>query len=129
MEFQNFNLIFCKELSITKQKKYISEHFIPLDSGDHVIKEIDKNKNIKLRIVDTKCINTFLNRLPKDSKDYYYFENDNVKRLVYELGKPEQFDDKINLIGKFKHQVKPYESYDNKTKKGVQIMLNHVKLV
>ena len=129
MEFQNFNLIHCKKLSLTKQKKYISSHFFPLDTGDHVIKEIDNKNNIKLKIVDSKCVNTFLNRLPKETRTYYYFENDKVKKLVYELNKPEQFEDKINLIGRFKHKIQPYESFDQKLKDGVNIMLNHIKVV
>ena len=116
-------------MTLVEQAKYVCDHFIPLSNGDHVKKSIDDDGCISMDIIDKKSINTYLDRLHKDTKHYYNCDNQNVRNVVYKFNKPEFYDDKINLCGQIKSKIKPYQSFSAKTKSDVEIMLNHIKVV
>jgi hypothetical protein len=60
---------------------------------------------------------------------FYFKEYAGLKTIVYELGKPILYDDKLNLCHQFKHEYKLYDSYTPEIKEKVNIMLSFIKEV
>lgn len=125
-EFQKFKLKTVKGLSMSKAKKYINKYFIPLTDGRHAM--LIANVTYTYYEED-KLKKTYFKRMNKELSDYYFKENDNLREVVFKLNYPVLFDDYINMCPSFLHTVKPYDSYDKKMKKRVNVMLSYVKEV
>ena len=99
----NFNLDTVKNLSQVDAKLYITKYFVPLTDGNHAMLE-DGKYIIK---DDTEIKKTYFNRMSKELQKYYFTEFTQIKKVVYELKKPQFFDDKINLCPSIKYVYKP----------------------
>jgi len=117
----NFNLDTVKNLSQVDAKLYITKYFVPLTDGNHAMLE-DGKYIIK---DDTEIKKTYFNRMSKELQKYYFTEFTQIKKVVYELKKPQFFDDKINLCPSMKYVYKPDYKPDTKTKNGLDFLLNY----
>ncbi len=89
---KTFNLEKVKDLSFSKQKKYITKYFVPLSDGNHA----QKVNGLYVVKDESQIKNAYFNRTPKELCTYYFREYCGVKEISYKLNKPEFFDDKIN---------------------------------
>lgn len=122
MNTETFSLATVIELNKSDAKKYIDKFFIPLDNGLHAF-----YRNGKYTIVDKKLLmDVYFSRLPAEIIKYYFKEKIDIKRIVCDINKPLLEGDEINLCGQKMHSYVPYASFDEETKKGVELMLYHI---
>ena len=120
-----FNFTFLKTLNLDNGKEYIKQFFIPLTNGNHVF-----IKESNYEILDTATVKkVYFNRIHKDLNKFYFFEYDDIREPVCEVGQPFLFDNKVNLIDKFKHETKPYSEYPEDIKTKVERVLSVIKEV
>ena len=125
MESQNFDLNKIKTLSPNDAKTYIDTYFIPLDDGTHAFM-----KDGKYIIYDDSVIKkTYFKRMPKELNKYYFEEKTDLKTIIYDINKPEKFDNFLNLCPKMKHSYTKYEEFDESIKSKVKILLKHIEEV
>ena len=106
-------------------KEYITKYFIPLTSGMHAVLK----SNGKYELTDhANLIKTYMNRIDPKLSKYYLKEYTGLRTIVYELGKPVLYDDKLNLCQTFKHPINPYNKFSVNIK-DVNIMLSYIKEV
>jgi len=122
---ENFSLEKIDQLSREEGKKYLLKYFTPLTNGDHA-QLIDG----KYEIINDKVLkNVYFKRISSDITNYYNKEYNQVRTLVYELNKPEKYDEKLNLCPKMKHTYKEYKTFTEEVRDKVDIMLNFLKEV
>ncbi len=99
MELRNI----IENKSKNEAKDYIISHIIPLLTGLHLIKingEWEKISTSDLR-------DSVFNRIPKEYSTFYFKEYTGVRQVVYEFGKPEMYDDKLNMCKPTLHKKNP----------------------
>jgi hypothetical protein len=124
---ENFSLDYIKNLSQNDAKEYLTKYFVPLTDGNHAF-----YINGKFEIYETKIIkSTYFNRMSKELNEYYFKNFTALKTITYQLNKDLFIDgNKINLCPKIKAvKTKSYHEYDDKTKQGVDEMLQFIKEV
>ena len=122
---KNFNLNNLNDMLFNTAKDYVIKYFIPLDNGMHCLL-----KNDSYEMFDHATIKkTFFDRMDIKLSKFYFKEYAGLKTIVYELGKPILYDDKLNLCHQFKHEYKLYDSYTPEIKEKVNIMLSFIKEV
>lgn len=123
MTTTNFSFDVINNLSPNDAKEYIKKYFVPLTDGGHAIL-----KNGVYDIVEDKVISkVYFQRLNTELNKYYFKEYTKLRTITYELNKPQLFDDKLNRCPQLKHTYKEYNTFDEKTKEGVQLILNMLK--
>jgi len=105
-------------------KNYIGNFLYPLITGQHALIE---NNTVQLISNDTMK-QVYLKRWDKSIKEWYEVET-NPRKLICELDQPVIGDKFINMSKQLKHQYVKFESFDHKTKKGVEKMLLYIKEV
>lgn len=122
----NFDLEKLENMLFDKAKTYITEFFIPLDNGMHAVLKHNNTYELMDHVTIKK---TFFDRMDARLSKYYFKEYHKLRTIVYELGKPTLYDNKLNLCQSFKHEIKPYESFDKEVKNKVNTMLDYIKEV
>ena len=105
-------------------KNYIQQYFCPLTSGQHTLIE---NDHVTL-ISDDVMRKVYFKRWGKDVKKWYE-EETNPIRLICEFDKPMSGNDFMNVSKQLKHKYQKFDTFSEKTKKGVQKMLSYIKEV
>lgn len=124
MNTEKFSFETLNGLNYNDQKNYINKFFIPLTNGSHCLLE-----NGKYTIVaDDVMKKVYLNRLDAKLKNYYTKENTSIKNVVYQLNKPQLYEDKVNLCPQLP-TPKPYKEFDDETKKCVELFLDYINEV
>ncbi len=122
---ENFKLENVDNLSKSDAREYIDKYFIPLDNGTHAIL-----KNGKYEIIDTPTLRSvYFKRMSDECNKYYFKEKKDIREVIYDLVKPELTRTELNLCPKMKHTYQEYKTFSNKTKNGVEMMLQHLKVV
>jgi hypothetical protein len=112
-------------LSKSETRIYIDKFFIPLDNGTHAIL-----KNGKYEIIDTPTLRSvYFKRMSKEANNYYFTEKKDIRSIVYDISKPVLTATELNLCPKTKHTYKNYDLFSSKTKKNVEKMLQHLRIV
>jgi hypothetical protein len=126
MSTKNFSLEKIERLNENaplKAKAYLEKYFVPLSNGNHAML-IDGRYVIK----ETKEITaTYFDRMPPNLKKYYFKEFKGLRSVVYKLNKPALYDDKLNMCPAMKHVYKPYKTFSDKAKKGVELIKKYIK--
>jgi len=105
-------------------KNYILKFFCPLTTGQHAL---IKNNEISIIAKETMK-DVYLKRW--DIKIKKWYEKDvNPKEVICDFNQPMIGNKFINLSKQLKHQYQEYKLFDNKAKKGVEMMLNYIKEV
>lgn len=106
----------------TEAKNYISQYFVPLITGNHAV-----NINGKFEVMEQAVVKaTYFNRMPEVISKWYFTKNLDLRNITYELNKPLTFENKLNLCPPMKHQYMTYDSFDDKIKEKVDVMLNFI---
>ena len=121
-----FSLEHLETLHNDSAKTYITKYFIPLTNGTHAVLQHNNTYELMEHAVVKK---TYFDRMDPRLSKFYFKEYLIIRNVVYELGKRALYDNKLNLCQQFKHEPKPYETFDTKTKEGVDTMLNYMKEV
>ena len=121
-----FSFDTLETLLFQSAKEYITKYFIPLTSGMHAV--LKSNGNYELMDYTTMK-RTYMDRLDAKLSKYYLKEYSGLRTIVYELGKPALYDDKLNLCQPFKHPINPYDKFPVNIKEKVTIMLSYIKEV
>lgn len=113
------------EIDIDTTKEYIKKFFIPLTNGNHIFVQCGKAE-----LIDTETLKrVYFNRMHKKMNTFYFNEYIEIKEPVCEIGKPFLFDDKVNMIGKFKHKKSPYINFPEEVRSSVDKVLKLIKEV
>ena len=123
---ENFSLDQIKTLSQNDAKVYLIKYFLPLTDGNHAF-----YINGNFQILETKVIkSTYFNRMSEELNKYYFKDFTSLKTITYQLNKDLFIGNELNLCPKIKaNKTKAYKEYDDKTKQGVQAILNFIKEV
>ena len=122
---ETFKLSNLENMSKNQCREYIDKYFIPLDNGTHAM-----YKNGAYEIMDTQTIKSvYFNRMTKENINYYFKEKQDIRSIVYDINKPTLTNTELNLCPQLKHQYKPYSTFSEKDKLGVEKMLYHIKAV
>lgn len=122
---QNFSLSHIKTLSQIDAIKYIDSYFIPLTNGDHAF----LHNGIYEIIDDAVVRKTYFKRMSREINDYYFTKKTDLKTIIYEINKPQLYDDFLNMCPQMKHKYVKYETFSQDIKDKVKIMLKHIKKV
>ena len=121
----NFNLDNLNNMLFNNAKDYVIKHFIPLDNVMHCLL-----KNDSYEMFDHATVKkTFFDHMDVKLSKFYFKEYTGLRSIVYELGTPILYDDKLNLCHQFKHEYKVYDTYEPEIKQKVNIMLTFIKEV
>jgi len=118
----NFNFNTLKNLNFEEQKKYITKYFIPLDNGSHCMLVNDSYE----LITDEVIKKVYFKRFDKKLSSYYFEDFTGLKQPVYEIIKPQFYDNKINLCPPLP-SYKPYKDFDEIIKNKAKIFLDYTK--
>lgn len=121
---ENFDLSKIRNLSFNDSKTYLSKYIVPLSNGNYAFLE-DGNYNI-LNYEVVKRV--YVNKLPKDLSRWFLNEYDKVYKPVYQLTKPTFYDNNINLTKPLPIK-KPFDSFDDKTKKATKLFISYIEEV
>lgn len=125
---ENFNLNRIKEMSPVDAKAYIDKYFFVLSDGKHAMYNYDTKK---YDIFDISTIkSTYFKRMSSELNNYYFTEKTDLRKITYDINKPELYDNYLNLCPRIKHSYKPYsEEFSDETKELVHRMLKHIREV
>ena len=122
---ENFKLSNLENMSKNQCREYIDKYFIPLDNGTHAM-----YKNGAYEIMETQTIKSvYFNRMTKENVNYYFKEKQDIRSIIYDINKPPLTATELNLCPQIKHQYKPYNTFSESDKLGVEKMLYHIKAV
>ena len=121
-----FNLEHLETLHNESAKTYITKYFIPLSNGTHAMLQHNNTYELLEHSVVKKA---YFDRMDPRLSKFYFKEYLKIRTVVYELGKPAIYDNKLNLCQAFKHEPKAYNTYSTKTKERVNVMLDYIKEV
>ena len=100
---------------------YIAETIIPLFPSGHAVRR--GGKWTMLQTIELR--ETIFGRLPKELSRFYFKDHRQVRTIVYEIGKPELYDDKLNLCPAFKFQ--PSEKpLTKEVKRGLKVLKEYM---
>ena len=107
-----FNLENLHTMLYDSAKTYITKYFIPLTDGTHAVLLQDNT----YKILDQATVKkAYFSRMDPRLSKFYFKEYLTIRSIVYELGKPTLYDNKLNLCQPFKHIPKAYDSFSTKT--------------
>lgn len=115
----NFDFAYLKNLNFSQQKEYIIKFFVPLSNGTHCFLQ---NDNYEL-MTDEIIKKVYFNRFDKKLSEFYFKEYTDIKHLVYEINKPQFYDNNINLCPALP-VYKPYKDFDDTIKAKAKIFLD-----
>ena len=118
---ENFCFNKLKSLNFSQQKEYIIKFFVPLSNGSHCMLQ---NGVFEL-IADEVIKKVYFNRFDKKLSEYYFKEFSEIKTIVYELNKPQFYENNINLCPPLP-TYKPYKDFDESIKTKVNIFLDFI---
>lgn len=122
---EDFNLEKIKDMSPTDAKAYIDKYFFILSNGKHAFYNF---KNKQYEISEQSVIRSlYFNRMSSELDKYYFKEKTNIKQITYDIHKPELYETYLNMCPKIKHSYVAYDTFDETTKQGVELMLSHIK--
>ena len=105
-------------------KEYIEEFMCPLTNGEHAIFEEGKVTIVP----DITMKNFYLNRFPDDIKKWYC-KTLIPKKLICDIKKSQIGKNHINAAPELTRERKEYKTFSEKTRDGVDKMLNFFKEV
>lgn len=108
--------------NLESQKTYITKYFVPLKNGDHAV-FIDGDFTIMSQGDVSK---TYFNRMSTELNNWYFKKFNELRSVVYEMGKERFYDDKLNLCPSLLHEYKPYDEFSKDTKANVDIISNYI---
>ena len=111
--------------NIVMQMNYITNCFIPLTNGEHIVFE---NGNYKVLDQSTIC-KVYFNRLERTVCDFYFKQFTGLRTLVCEFNKPMLFENKFNICPPIKAKYSPYNDFKIETKQSVDLFLKYIKEV
>jgi len=120
MDKFDFNIL--KNLNFEEQKKYITKYFIPLNNGSHCML-VD---GVFELITDDVVKKVYFKRFDKKLTSYYFEDFIGLKHPVYEINKPQYYDDKINLCPQLP-TYKQFKEFDESIRKKAKIFLDYTK--
>jgi hypothetical protein len=115
----NFSFETLKSLNFSGQKEYITKYFVPLSNGCHCMLQ----NGVYELVPDDVIKKVYFNRCDKKIKEFYFTEHTNIKTPVYEINKPQFYDDNINLCPQLP-VYKPYSEFSTEIKQKVNIFLD-----
>ena len=104
-------------------RAYISKYIFPLEQSGHMIKFKDEWKTL----TTAEIREVIFARIPKDYANYHFKRRSDLKKIVYEIGKPELYDNKINLCHPFKYERNGNYKPSKDVKQGIQILEDYMK--
>jgi len=105
-------------------KNYLDSYIIPLTNGAHAKIEGDEMEMIKKE----EFRDVYAPRFPPQIKKYYFHET--IPRyIICDVHKPMITKNYINVCKPYKHKYQEYDTFDKKTKEGVELMLSYIREV
>lgn len=92
-----FSIIFCRQLKLEEQKKYIVKFFIPCTNGDHVVINYKNNTISCLTLSMATICDVYFNRLNPDLKQFYFFEFADIKDIINDHTKTLFVENSVNI--------------------------------
>ena len=133
-----FSKLYPDVMTLKECYAYISQYFVPLKDGNHAVFE-DGKYTIKDEATVKKV---YFNRMPlyeikcgeetysTDLSKWYFNKYTGIRTVTYELNKDVFFEhDKINLCPQIKHVYQKYETFSDKTRAKVDIMMSYIREV
>ncbi len=112
-----------EEGSKTQVKEYITKFIFPLKAGGHIIKWEDG-----WSMMTTPDIREVIfARIPKEYTNYHFKERTDLKKIVYEIGKPELYENKINLSNPYKFVYNPDFKFPKEMKSKIAVLEDYLK--
>ena len=119
---ENFDFDKLKNLNFAQQKEYITKYFIPLNNGSHCL---FVNGSYEL-MTDEVIKKVYFKRFDKKLTTFYFEEFTDLKSPVYEINKPQFYDDKINLCPPLP-KYKPFKDFSEETRQKAKIFLDYTE--
>ena len=105
-------------------KNYLDSYIIPLTNGAHAKIEGGEMEMIKKE----EFRDVYSPRFPPQIKKYYFHET--IPRyIICDVHKPMITKNYINVCKPYKHKYQEYDTFDKKTKEGVELMLSYIREV
>jgi hypothetical protein len=103
---------------------YLNHYFYLASNGTHYFYNQSRDEFIPY---DKQTISSiYINRFPKELKHWFTVTNYRLYTVIMSIDKPRLTSTEINLFKGFKYVDKSYESFDERTKKHVNLFLSYV---